>query len=52
MELIKVGGAKDMKKALKVCKKRLGTHKRGLIKRQGLEERLLCDRNNRHEEKV
>ena len=38
MELLKIGGAKEFKKALKVCKKRLGTHRRAQIKRANLED--------------
>jgi len=35
---LKVGGAKESKKALKMAKRRLGTHRRGLKKRELLEE--------------
>ena len=38
MELIKTGVAKDFKKALKLSKKRLGTHRRAMNKRAELEE--------------
>ncbi len=38
VELLKVGGSKETKKALKVAKSRLGTHRRGLKKRELLEE--------------
>ena len=38
MELLKVGGARELKKALKTCKKRLGTHRRALKKRAALED--------------
>lgn len=34
MELLQAGGSKDEKKALKIGKKRLGTHKRGTNKRE------------------
>jgi large subunit ribosomal protein L36e len=34
MELVQTGGAKDDKKALKLAKRRLGTHRRGLRKRE------------------
>jgi len=36
--LLKVGGAKESKKALKMAKRRLGTHRRALKKRELLEE--------------
>ena len=38
MELIKTGSAKDSKKALKLSKQRLGTHKRAINKREEMEE--------------
>eukprot|EP01069_Polyplicarium_translucidae_P012934 Polyplicarium_translucidae@DN661_c0_g1_i1.p1 len=38
MELIKMGSASSMKRCLKACKKRLGTHKRGKKKRDELQE--------------
>ena len=38
MELIKTGVAKDFKKALKLSKKRLGTHRRATNKISELEE--------------
>lgn len=38
VELLKVGGAKESKKALKMAKRRLGTHRRALKKRELLEE--------------
>lgn len=38
MELVQIGGAKEDKKALKVAKKRLGTHRRGLLKREKTKE--------------
>jgi large subunit ribosomal protein L36e len=34
LELLQAGSTKDEKKALKLAKKRLGTHKRGLKKRE------------------
>ncbi len=37
IELIKSGTAKDNKKALKLSKRRLGTHRRGLKKREEME---------------
>lgn len=40
MELIKAGTAKDSKKALKLSKKALGTHRRGKAKRDALVEIL------------
>ena len=40
LELLKAGGAKDTKKALKIAKRRLGTHLRGKNKRLELEEVL------------
>lgn len=40
IELMKTGTSKDNKKALKLCKKRLGTHLRGKRKRDELEEVL------------
>eukprot|EP00331_Platyophrya_macrostoma_P031880 CAMPEP_0176436376 /NCGR_PEP_ID=MMETSP0127-20121128/17934_1 /TAXON_ID=938130 /ORGANISM="Platyophrya macrostoma, Strain WH" /LENGTH=87 /DNA_ID=CAMNT_0017819689 /DNA_START=82 /DNA_END=345 /DNA_ORIENTATION=+ len=40
MELLKTGVAKDNKKALKLAKARLGTHRRGLLKREDMENVL------------
>jgi large subunit ribosomal protein L36e len=40
IELLKTGNVKDNKKALKVSKKALGTHKRGKAKREALQEYL------------
>lgn len=34
LELLQAGGSKDEKKALKVAKRRLGTHRRGVQKRE------------------
>ncbi|OMJ77186.1 hypothetical protein SteCoe_23261 [Stentor coeruleus] len=34
LELLQAGSTKDEKKALKVAKRRLGTHKRGMNKRE------------------
>jgi len=44
MELIKTGIAKDSKKALKLCKARLGTHLRGKNKREELENVIRAQR--------
>ena len=38
VELLKTQGQKETKKALKIAKKRLGSHRRGLKKREILEE--------------
>ncbi|EGR30710.1 hypothetical protein IMG5_125120 [Ichthyophthirius multifiliis] len=38
IELIKAGSAKDSKKATKIARKRLGTHRRAKVKRALLEE--------------
>jgi large subunit ribosomal protein L36e len=38
MELLKTGIAKDYKKALKLSRKRLGTHRRAMNKRSEMEE--------------
>jgi large subunit ribosomal protein L36e len=38
MELLQVGGAKEDKRALKIAKKSLGTHRRGMLKREALRE--------------
>ena len=40
MELLKAGGLKDSKKALKMAKKALGTHSRGKAKRESLMEQI------------
>jgi large subunit ribosomal protein L36e len=40
LELLKTGGMKESKKALKIAKKSLGTHKRGKAKRESLLELL------------
>ena len=44
IELLKTGTAKDNKKALKLCKARLGTHLRGKKKREELEEVIRLQR--------
>lgn len=44
MELIQAGGSKEEKKALKLAKKRLGTHKRGLKKRESIRAMLQAAR--------
>ena len=36
IELLQAGGARDEKKALKLAKRRLGTHSRGVKKREGM----------------
>ena len=38
MELVQAGGAKEDKKALKIAKRRLGTHRRGMKKREDLRQ--------------
>jgi large subunit ribosomal protein L36e len=38
MELVQAGGAKEDKKALKLAKRRLGTHRRGMRKREDLRQ--------------
>jgi len=38
IELLQAGGAKEDKKALKIAKKRLGTHRRGTLKRESIRE--------------
>lgn len=48
LELLKTGLSKDSKKALKVCKQRLGTHLRGKKKREELEEVLRQQRKKEH----
>lgn len=40
MELIKMGTAASTKRALKYSKKRLGTHKRGVAKRNEMAEAI------------
>lgn len=40
IELLKTGLVKDGKKALKLSKKALGTHKRGKVKREAMQEYL------------
>ena len=40
MELLKTGLAKDGKKAQKIAKRRLGTHRRGKAKKEELENVL------------
>ncbi|KRW99837.1 hypothetical protein PPERSA_10956 [Pseudocohnilembus persalinus] len=49
VELIKVGGQKELKKALKFAKARLGTHRRGLRKRALLEEYVRVYSSERQE---
>ncbi len=44
IELIKTGMAKDSKRCLKLCKARLGTHRRGLLKKIELEEVVRAQR--------
>ena len=44
LELLKTGGMKESKKALKLSKKALGTHKRGKAKRESLLEMLRAQR--------
>lgn len=44
LEFLQAGGTKDEKKALKLAKKRLGTHKRGLRKRESLRESMQSNR--------
>ena len=49
VELLRVGSSKDSKKALKLAKARLGTHRRGLKKREALEE-WLRQQKKKHQE--
>ena len=51
MELMKTGTAKDNKKALKLCKRRLGTHLRGKKKRDYLEDVIREDRQKKDQKK-
>jgi large subunit ribosomal protein L36e len=51
MELMKTGTAKDTKKALKLCKRRLGTHWRGKKKRDYLEDVLREQRKKEQKKK-
>lgn len=44
MELLQTGGAKEDKRALKLAKKSLGTHRRGTKKREALREIVLAAR--------
>ncbi|CAD7965080.1 unnamed protein product [Amoebophrya sp. A120] len=44
MELIKMGSASSLKRALKYAKKRLGTHKRGKKKREEMTEAIAAQR--------
>ena len=47
LELLKTGGSKENKKSLKIAKKRLGTHSRGLRKRELLEDYLRQQRKRK-----
>ncbi|KAL4426471.1 hypothetical protein ABPG74_004477 [Tetrahymena malaccensis] len=44
IELIKAGSAKDSKKATKIARKRLGTHRRAKVKKALLEEAVRAQR--------
>jgi large subunit ribosomal protein L36e len=44
IELLRIGGSKESKRALKMAKARLGTHRRGVLKRAALEEALRAQR--------
>merc|ERR1719146_479495 len=44
IELIKIGSSATMKRSLKLAKKRLGTHKRGLKKRAAMVEAVAAMR--------
>lgn len=45
MELIQAGGAKDEKKALKLAKRRLGTHHRAIVKREYIQSLVQAQRH-------
>jgi len=51
LELLKTGLSKDSKKALKVCKQRLGTHLRAKRKRDEIEEVLRQQRKKEQAKK-
>mmetsp|Transcript_80949 Transcript_80949/g.168963 ORF Transcript_80949/g.168963 Transcript_80949/m.168963 type:complete len:116 (+) Transcript_80949:112-459(+) len=48
IELIKIGSASTFKRALKLAKKRLGTHKRGKKKREEMQEAVSAMRRKGH----
>nr|AGE89256.1 ribosomal protein L36e [Cryptocaryon irritans] len=49
--LLRTGLAKDAKKALKLAKRRLGTHRRGKKKREEMEEVLRAQRRKEEKKK-
>merc|ERR1712107_451427 len=49
IELLKIGSASTLKRALKVAKKRLGTHKRGKKKRDEMTEAVAAMRRKGRE---
>ena len=51
MELLKAGSLKDTKKALKVAKKALGTHRRAKLKRESLMNLLRAQQAAQKKEK-
>ena len=46
MELMQMGGAKDEKKALKLAKKRLGTHHRAMKKREYIQSLVAAQKHH------
>ena len=46
MELMQMGGSKDEKKALKLAKKRLGTHHRAMKKREYIQSLVAAQKHH------